>query len=96
MLITASCQTSLPRLALLALPQILLSLGNFVPATRQLTNDLFPKRGITIRKNGLTCAVMNLLNPWLGGIPTCHGSGGMDAAEFILKGASNVERPAVA
>ena len=62
---------------LLALPQIPLSLGNSVLATRQLAKDLFPERDISIRKIGLTYAAMNLLNPWLGGIPTCHGSGGM-------------------
>lgn len=62
---------------LLALPQIPLSLGNSILATRQLTKDLFPEREISVRKIGITYAVMNLINPWLGGIPTCHGSGGM-------------------
>jgi hypothetical protein len=62
---------------LLALPQIPLSLGNSVLATRQLTEDLFPERPLTIRKIGLTYALMNLVNPWFGGVPTCHGSGGM-------------------
>ena len=62
---------------LLAIPQIPLSLGNSVLATRQIAEDLFPERGITVRKLGLTYAVMNLVNPWLGGVPTCHGSGGL-------------------
>src|SRR5258707_10119156 len=62
---------------LLALPQIPLSLGNSVLATRQLSHDLFPERNLTIRKIGITYAAMNLISPWLGGIPTCHGSGGM-------------------
>ena len=73
-----------PRLAdvaagfvLLALPQLPLSLANSVLATRQLASDLFPERAISIRKIGLTYAAMNLISPWLGGIPTCHGSGGM-------------------
>jgi hypothetical protein len=61
----------------LALPQIPLSLGNSVLATRQLAQDLFPDRRITIRKIGFTYALMNLVNPWFGGVPTCHGSGGM-------------------
>lgn len=69
----------------LALPQIPLSLGNSVLATRQLSEDLFPGRGLTIRKIGLTYAVMNLVNPWLGGVPTCHGSGGM-AGHFAFGG----------
>ncbi len=69
----------------LALPQIPLSLGNSVLATRQLTRDLFPERRLTIRKIGLTYALMNLINPWFGGVPTCHGSGGM-AGHFAFGG----------
>ena len=61
----------------LALPQIPLSLGNSVLATRQVAEDLFPSSNITIRKLSITYAAMNLVNPFLGGVPTCHGSGGM-------------------
>ena len=61
----------------LALPQIPLSLGNSIFATRQLTQDLFPQRPITVRKISLSYSVINLINPFLSGIPTCHGSGGM-------------------
>jgi len=81
-----------PRLAdiltgflVLALPQIPLSLGNSVLATKQLAEDLFPERRITIRKIGFTYALMNLVNPWFGGVPTCHGSGGM-AGHFAFGG----------
>lgn len=69
----------------LALPQIPLSLGNSVLATRQVAEDLFPERPLTIRKIGLSYALMNLVNPWFGGVPTCHGSGGM-AGHFALGG----------
>ena len=62
---------------LLAIPQIPLSLGNSVLATRQIAEDLFPERRITVRKLGITYAAMNLVNPWVGGVPTCHGSGGL-------------------
>jgi hypothetical protein len=61
----------------LALPQLPLSLGNSILATRQIAEDLFPKRNITIRKISSTYSVMNLINPFFGGVPTCHGSGGM-------------------
>jgi hypothetical protein len=61
----------------LALPQIPLSLGNSILATRQVAADLFPKREITVKKLSLTYALMNLVNPFFGGVPTCHGSGGM-------------------
>jgi len=62
---------------LLALPQIPLSLGNSVLATRQIAEDLFPERRLTVRKICFTYSLMNLINPFFGGIPTCHGSGGM-------------------
>jgi hypothetical protein len=62
---------------LLAIPQIPLSLGNSILATRQIAEDLFPERRIGVRKLSLTYTAMNLVNPWLGGVPTCHGSGGL-------------------
>ncbi|HEX6576136.1 MAG TPA: putative sulfate/molybdate transporter [Gemmatimonadaceae bacterium] len=62
---------------LLALPQIPLSLGNSILATRQVAEDLFPEREITVRKLSYTYALMNLVNPFFGGVPTCHGSGGL-------------------
>jgi hypothetical protein len=62
---------------LLALPQIPLSLGNSILATKQISDDLFPGRRVSVRKIGFTYAAMNLLNPFVSGIPTCHGSGGM-------------------
>ena len=62
---------------LLALPQIPLSLGNSILATRQVAEDLFPEKNITTGKLSYTYAFMNLVNPFFGGVPTCHGSGGL-------------------
>ncbi|GAB3875251.1 putative sulfate/molybdate transporter [Hymenobacter segetis] len=63
---------------LLALPQIPLSLGNSILATKQVAHDLFPERELlTIKKISFTYALMNLVNPFFGGFPVCHGSGGM-------------------
>lgn len=62
---------------LLTIPQIPLSLGNSVLATRQVAEDLFPERKIGVRRLTFTYAAMNLVNPWFGGVPTCHGSGGL-------------------
>ena len=65
-------------LFLLAIPQIPLSLGNSVLATKQVSDDLFPDRkSLTVRKISFTYAFMNLINPFFSGIPSCHGSGGM-------------------
>ena len=63
---------------LLALPQLALSLGNSVLATRQVVADFFPERApLTVRKIGTTYALMNLVSAPLGGLPVCHGSGGI-------------------
>lgn len=63
---------------LLALPQVPLSLGNSLLATRQIAHDLFPERpALSLKRIALTYSAMNLVNPFFGGVPTCHGSGGM-------------------
>lgn len=70
---------------LLALPQIPLSLSNSVVATSQTLRDLFPDRAISVRRIGITYSLMNLINPLFGGVPTCHGCGGL--AGFYAFGA---------
>lgn len=63
---------------LLALPQIPLSLGNSIMATKQVSTDFFPERkDLTVKKIGITYSLMNLTVPFLSGIPVCHGAGGM-------------------
>ena len=62
---------------LLTLPQIPLSLGNSILASQQVATDLFPERPVTVRKISFTYSLMNLINPFFGGVPTCHGSGGI-------------------
>jgi MFS superfamily sulfate permease-like transporter len=61
----------------LALPQLPLSLGNSILATHRVAEDLFPERRVTVPKISLTYSLMNLVSPFLSGIPTCHGSGGI-------------------
>ncbi|MDQ6630332.1 MAG: putative sulfate/molybdate transporter, partial [Verrucomicrobiota bacterium] len=62
---------------LLALPQVPLSIGNSILAAKQTAHDLFPERPLSLRKISFTYSIMNLVNPFFGGIPTCHGSGGL-------------------
>ncbi len=62
---------------ILALPQIPLSLGNSIYASAQIAGDYFPEKKITVRKISMTYALVNLINPFFGGFPVCHGSGGM-------------------
>lgn len=74
---TPTCKEVWTGFLWLALPQIPLSLGNSILATRQLAADFFPERPLSVRRIGLTYSLMNLICPWLGGVPVCHGSGGM-------------------
>ncbi|MFN4182127.1 MAG: putative sulfate/molybdate transporter, partial [bacterium] len=62
---------------LLALPQIPVSLSNSLIASARTARDLFGDKAPSLRKIGFTYSLMNLINPWFSGIPTCHGAGGM-------------------
>lgn len=62
---------------LLALPQLPLSLSNAVIATDRALRDLFPDRPVGVRRIGYTYSLLNLVNPFFGGIPVCHGCGGL-------------------
>jgi len=62
---------------ILAIPQIPLSIGNSIIATKQIANDYFPEKKVTARKISFTYSIINIINSFFGGIPTCHGSGGM-------------------
>jgi hypothetical protein len=78
-------QSIISGLIILAIPQIPLSLGNSIFATHQIAHDLFPEKKVTVRKIALTYSLMNLISPLLGGIPVCHGSGGI-AGHYTLGG----------
>jgi hypothetical protein len=63
--------------ALLALPQLPLTLGNAVIAITEENNRLFPGRPVTENEVATSTGVMNLLGAACGGVPMCHGAGGM-------------------
>lgn len=64
---------------LLALPQLPLTLGNAVIGTAEENNRLFPDRATSVRKLSVTTGLMNLAGGAIGGVPMCHGAGGMAA-----------------
>jgi SulP family sulfate permease len=68
-------------LILLALPQIPLSLGNSVYAAADAARTYFGKKAgkVTERKLMLTMSAIDGMTAMLGGIPLCHGSGGLTA-----------------
>jgi predicted benzoate:H+ symporter BenE len=62
---------------LFAIPQIPLTLGNAVIAIVAENNELFPDRRVTEKKIAISQGIMNLVSPLFGGVPMCHGAGGM-------------------
>jgi len=61
----------------LAIPQVPLTLGNAIIAITEENNRLFPDRPVSERKVAISTGVMNLGSAMFGGIPMCHGAGGM-------------------
>jgi predicted benzoate:H+ symporter BenE len=62
---------------ILGLPQAPLTLGNAILATVHENNNYFPDRKVTVKTISIDHGVMNLVSAAIGGIPLCHGAGGM-------------------
>ncbi len=62
---------------LLALPQLPLTFGNALIAITDENNRLFPDRPVSERRVAYSTGIMNLGSSLLGGIPMCHGAGGL-------------------
>lgn len=62
------------------LGQLPLTTLNSVIAVVHLSSDLLPDTPTpTVTSVGLSVAAMNIVGCWFGGMPTCHGSGGLAA-----------------
>lgn len=62
---------------MLGLPQAPLTLGNAIIGTVTENNRHFPDRKVTAKGISIDHGVMNLVSASIGGIPICHGAGGM-------------------
>lgn len=62
---------------LLALPQLPLTFGNAYLSITEENNKLFPDRPVTEKSVAFSTGLMNLGSSFIGGIPMCHGAGGM-------------------
>lgn len=62
-----------------ALPQVPLTMLNSAVAVCVLSGDLFPERPLPMTRVSLSVALMNLTSCPFGGMPMCHGSGGLAA-----------------
>jgi sulfate permease, SulP family len=65
----------------LVLPQLPMTLGNAVIASADLSNQYFPEKAkkVSYKELCLSMAAGNFLSFFLGGIPLCHGAGGLAA-----------------
>jgi predicted benzoate:H+ symporter BenE len=64
--------------------QMFLTLTNAVIATVSLIHELFPeRRDVTPKNLIMNMGFMNLLTPFIGGMPLCHGAGGL-AAQYMF------------
>jgi hypothetical protein len=61
----------------LALPQLPLTLGNAVVAITEENNRLFPHRPVNESRIATSTGLMNLFSAGVGGVPMCHGAGGL-------------------
>jgi SulP family sulfate permease len=66
-------------LLVLVLPQIPMTIGNAVMANADLSIQYFPQDGrrVTYRALCISMAWANLLSFFVGGMPMCHGAGGL-------------------
>ncbi|GAB6909312.1 putative sulfate/molybdate transporter [Desulfosarcina cetonica] len=66
-------------LLVLVLPQVPMTLGNAVMANADLSLQYFPENGrrVTYRALCISMALANLLSFFIGGMPMCHGAGGL-------------------
>ena len=64
-------------LLLLALPQLPMTFGNALVAITAENNRLFPDRPVTEQQVAWSTGLMNLFSSAIGGVPMCHGAGGM-------------------
>lgn len=62
---------------LAGLAQIPLSITNAVIATAALICDYFPEKAVSERKLMLNMGIMNVVGAFFGGMPMCHGAGGL-------------------
>jgi MFS superfamily sulfate permease-like transporter len=72
-----SWQDLLAGFVILGLPQAPLTLGNAIIGTVAENNEYFSDRKITAKTISIDHGVMNLISTFMGGIPMCHGAGGM-------------------
>ncbi len=63
--------------------QLPLTATNAVIATSVLLKDYFPHRPVSEKKLALNMGIMNTILPFFGGMPMCHGAGGLAGQHYF-------------
>ena len=72
-----------PVMLLAGFAQIPLTATNAVISTASVMKTYWPKREIGPKKLALSIGIANLAIPFIGGMPICHGAGGLAAKHFF-------------
>ncbi len=70
-------------LVLAGFAQLPLTATNAVIATSALLKHYFPSKPVSERKLALNMGIMNAILPFFGGMPMCHGAGGLAGQYFF-------------
>jgi MFS superfamily sulfate permease-like transporter len=70
-------------LVLAGFAQLPLTATNAVIATSALLKDYFPSKPVSEKKLALNMGIMNVTLPFFGGMPMCHGAGGLAGQYFF-------------
>lgn len=72
-----------PALLLAGFAQIPLTATNAVISTASIMKTYWPEREVSPRKLALSIGIINLVLPFVGGMPICHGAGGLAAKHYF-------------
>ncbi len=70
-------------LVLAGFAQIPLTITNATISVAALIKTYFPEKNVTTRQLSMSHGLMNLVVPFFGGIPMCHGAGGLAGQYFF-------------
>ncbi len=84
-------------LVLAGFAQVPLTATNAVISTSSLIKTYWPKKAVSERKLSLNMGTMNLVAPFFGGMPMCHGAGGLAGQYYFgaRTGGANIMEGAI-
>jgi MFS superfamily sulfate permease-like transporter len=72
-----------PAMLLAGFAQIPLTATNAVLSTASVVRTYWPEQEVKPKKLAMSIGIMNIVLPFIGGMPICHGAGGLTAKHFF-------------